>query len=148
MPIFTGFSTQNVNVPSQSKFQPGVDGGISQINVIGYGKKFKLTDEQLVIQDFINALNIPMGQKPGQPSYGTTLWSFLFEPNVADVQVQIQNEIRRMAKLDPRITLGNVKAYPQDNGILLEVELTYVPTTNAEILSIFFNQQTRNASYV
>lgn len=145
MPIFTGFSTQNVNVPSQPKFQPGVDGGIGQINVIGYGKKFKLTDEQLVIQDFINALNIPMGQKPGQPSYGTTLWSFVFEPNVADVQVQIQNEVRRMAKLDPRITLGNVKAYPQDNGILIEAEMAITPFNEAKTLSIYFDQAASKA---
>lgn len=145
MPIFNGFSTQQASEPRPSRFQPGVDGGIGQTNLIGFGKKFRLTDEQLVIQDFLNALNIPQGQKPGQPSYGTTLWGFIFEPNVADVQIQIQNEIRRMAKLDPRIILGNVSAYPQDNGILLEVEMAIAPFNEAKTLSIYFDQQASKA---
>lgn len=145
MPIFNGFSTQQATEPRPPKFQPGVDGGIGQTSLIGFGKKFRLTDEQLVIQDFLNALNIPQGQKPGQPSYGTTLWGFIFEPNVADVQIQIQNEIRRMAKLDPRIILGNVSAYPQDNGILLEVEMAIAPFNEAKTLSIYFDQQASKA---
>ncbi len=145
MPIFSGFSTQHVGQPQQPAIKPGVDGGIGQTNLIGFSKKFRLTDEQLVIQDFLNSLNIPLGQKPGQPSYGTTLWGFIFEPNVEDVQIQIQNEIRRMAKLDPRIILGNVSAYPQDNGILLEVEMAIAPFNEAKSLSIYFDQQASRA---
>ena len=60
-------------------------------------KSLNLLDEQLVIQDLVNALNIRKGEKVGQPSYGTTLWDFVFEPNTADVQVEIQNEVRRVA---------------------------------------------------
>ena len=145
MPIFNGFSTQQATEPRPSKIQTGIDGGIGQNNILVFGKKFQLSDEQLVIQDFVNALNIPQGQKPGQPSYGTTLWGFIFEPNVADVQIQIQNEIRRVAKLDPRIILGNVSAYPQENGILLEVEMAIAPFNEAKTLSIYFDQQASKA---
>jgi len=141
MPTFIGFSTQNVNKQKPSEFQLGVEGGIGfNRAVTGYGKKFRLTDEQLVIQNFINSLNIPLGQKPGMPSYGTSLWGFIFEPNVPDVQSQIQAEISRMAGLDPRIILGNVVAYPQDSGILLEVELAIAPFNEAKTLSIYFDE--------
>ena len=39
---------------------------------------------------FINALNISQGQLPGKPGYGTTLWSFIFDPNTADVQFELE----------------------------------------------------------
>ena len=75
----------------------------------------------------------------GQPGYGTTLWSFVFEPNTADVQFQLENEIRRVANQDPRLIINTVKAYPQENGILLEIELAVSPFNQANTLSIFLN---------
>lgn len=145
MPTYSGFSTLKAGMPKPSTFQQGIDGNSNKVNLTGYGKKFRLTDEQLVIQDFLNSLNIPMGQKPGQPSYGTSLWGFIFEPNVPDIQVQIQNEVRRMASMDPRIQLGTVAAYPQDNGILLEVEMAIAPFNDAKTLSIYFDQSASKA---
>jgi hypothetical protein len=76
------------------------------------------------------------------------LWEYLFENQIETVQQGIIQEVQRVAGGDPRIVVNSVNVYPQQNGMLLEIELTYVNTSNAEILSIFFNQQTRNASYV
>jgi phage baseplate assembly protein W len=147
MPTYIGFSTINANQPRSTNLNAGVDGGTGSIvQPIIFGKKFKLVDEQLVIQDFLNALNIPQGQKVGNPGYGTTLWSFVFEPNTSDVQVQLQNEIRRVAGLDPRMIVNSVNAYPQENGILLEVELAIAPFNNAQVLSVFFNNSTSRAT--
>jgi len=147
MPTYIGFSTINANKPRSTNLNAGVDGGTGSIvQPIIFGKKFKLVDEQLVIQDFLNALNIPQGQKVGNPGYGTTLWSFVFEPNTPDVQVQLQNEIRRVAGLDPRMIVNSVNAYPQENGILLEVELAIAPFNNAQVLSVFFNNSTSRAT--
>jgi phage baseplate assembly protein W len=146
MAIFVGFSTQNAGQPRPPDYQPGVDGGAGSFSKVQYyGKKYRITDEDAVIQSFINALNIPLGQKPGQPSYGTILWNFIFEPNVPDTQFQIQNEIRRIAGLDDRLILNSVVAYPQENGILIEVELAVAPFNNAQSLSIFFDQNANRA---
>jgi phage baseplate assembly protein W len=110
------------------------------------GKKFVLTDAQLVIQDFINALNIPLGSKVGQPDYGTTLWNFVFDPNTLDVQIAIENEVRRVASEDPRIDINIIKAFPQDLGILVEVQMSVVPFNNPSTVSLFLNQQTTQAT--
>ena len=112
------------------------------------GKKFTLTDEQLVIRDFLNALNTPLGSKVGQPQLGTSLWSFLFEPNTADVQVQLENELRRVASQDPRLALNFVKAFPQEQGILIEIQCSIVPFNNPQTLNVFFNQETTVAAPV
>lgn len=146
MPAYVGFSTINANKPRSSNLQNGVDGGPGSITApIIIGKKYRLVDEQLVLQDFINALNIRQGQKPGNPAYGTTLWDFVFEPNTSDVQFQLETELRRVASGDPRLILNSVRAYPQENGILIEVEIAIAPFNNAQMLSMFFDARTNRA---
>ena len=52
MPTYIGFSTINANKPRSTNLNAGVDGGTGSIvQPIIFGKKFKLVDEQLVIQD-------------------------------------------------------------------------------------------------
>jgi phage baseplate assembly protein W len=167
MPQYIGFSTQNACLPRSTNMQlnssMNQSVSVNGLNINGYGiptgyggigssmitgKKFTLTDEQLVLRDFINALNIPSGSVVGQPQIGTTLWSFLFEPNTVDVQTQLETEIRSVAAQDPRLDLNFVKAFPQENGILLEIQCSVVPFNNPQLLNIFFNQQTSVAASV
>lgn len=148
MPNYIGFSTINSNKPRTTNPRTGeLDYGSSGITKpFVFGKKFRMTDAQLVIQDFINALNIPLGAKVGQPGYGTTLWSFVFEPNTADVQFQLENEIKRVASLDPRIELNYVKAFPKENGILIEIQMSVNPFNSPLTLSVFFDNKTNRAA--
>ena len=113
-------------------------------------KKFTLTDFAfpLIKRDLLNAFNIRQGQLPGRPAYGTTLWDFLFENQVEELQTSIVAEVQRVAGGDPRIYISDTQVYPQENGILLEIELAIIPSTDAERLSIFFDLQQRSASYV
>ena len=146
MPQYIGFSTVNANKPRTTNAPAGVDGGFgSVVRPLNTGRKYRLVDEQLVLQDFVNALNIQQGQKVGQPEYGTTLWSFVFEPNTQDVQFELENELKRVASLDPRLQLNEVKAFPQENGILIEIELAVAPFNNATVLSVFFDNLSNKA---
>ena len=147
MPSYIGFSTIGANQPKTTNVNPGVDGGFGSITKpIIAGKKFRLVDEQLVVRDFINALNIRRGEKVGQPGYGTTIWSFVFEPNTVDTQFSLEDEIRRVASLDPRIIMNTVKSYVHENGILVEVEMAVSPCNQAQTINIFFNSNTNNAA--
>ena len=153
MAQYIGFSTKDACKPKSTnpipqsgalaKTGPGA-GTITQPVV--WGKKYRLVDAQLVIQDFVNAMNIPLGQKVGQPGYGTNLWNFIFEPNTPDIQAQIQNEVKRVASLDPRLHINYVKAYPQENGILIEIQLSVIPYNTPLVLNVFFNQQNNTAT--
>ena len=146
MPSYIGFSTINANKPQSTNLNAGVDGGTGSIlQPVRVGKKFRLVDTPLVVRDFLNALNIQQGQKVGKPEYGTTLWSFVFEPNTSDVQTQLTDEIRRVASQDPRMILNTVNAFPQENGILIEVEMAIAPFNNAFALNVFFDNATNLA---
>jgi hypothetical protein len=37
--------------------------------------------------------------------------------------------------------------FPQDNGILIQIALTLVPGQTTQFLTLYFDQQTRSASY-
>lgn len=111
-------------------------------------KKFTLTDFELIKRDLLNAFNIRQGQLPGRPQYGTVLWDYLFENQIETVQQGIIQEVQRVGGGDPRLIITDINIYPQQNGILLEVQIQTVNASQAEILSIFFNQQTRTASFV
>ena len=124
MPTFIGFNTQN-------QF-----------------KKFTLVDGELIKRDLLNAFNITQGQLPGRPSYGTTLWDFLFENQDQVTMAAILREVQRVAGGDPRVYLSDVNVFPQENGVLIELEVQFVPNTDAQLLSVFFDQQQRRATFV
>lgn len=147
MPTYVGFSTIGANEPKTTNASTGIDGGVGGVlKPVIPGKKYRLVDEPLVVRDFINALNIQQGQKVGNPGYGSTIWSYIFEPNDPQTRLKIENEIRRIASNDPRLIINTVKSYEQENGILLEVELAIAPFNNAEILNVFFNNLTNTAT--
>ena len=119
--------------------------GFSTINQY---KKFTLVDFELIKRDLANALNIQQGELPGRPGYGTTIWSFIFENQTPETERGILAELQRVAGGDPRIYLSNASVYPQLNGILIEVAVQVVGSSTAERLAIFFDQETRRASFV
>lgn len=145
MPQYLGFSTINACKPKTSN-QIGDPPGVS--NSIVWGKKFKLTDTKLVIQNFVNAINIRKGQKVGQPGYGTTLWDFIFEPNSIETRTKIESEIRRVASEDPRLEINSLNSFSSENGILIEVFLAVAPFNEPATLNVFFNQQSNVASII
>jgi hypothetical protein len=76
------------------------------------------------------------------------LWDYLFEGQLEELQAQITKEVQRVAGGDPRVYISDIQCYPQENGILIEIELTILPSTDAERLSLFFDVTSRVASYV
>lgn len=149
MATYIGFSTQNACNPKTTNALIGSAGGPGGIKQsISWGNKFTLTDAQLVLQDFINALNIRLGTKVGQPGYGSRVWDFIFEPNTANNQFKLESELRRIASQDPRLELAQVKSYPFENGILVEIQAAILPFNEVVVARINFNSATERATLV
>jgi phage baseplate assembly protein W len=117
-------------------------------NTIGQNKQFTAVDFNLIKIDLLNAFNIRQGELVGRPGYGTIIWDYLFENQTQETEQAIYNEVQRVAAGDPRLYINLINLFPQQNGILLELELVVVPTTDAQRLSIFFDQSQRSATYV
>ena len=115
-------------------------------NTIGQEKKFRLEDYELVKRDVLNSLLIKQGEKPGNPSYGTSIWNIIFEPMTDDVMRDIETELRRTIQQDPRVKLDRLSVYPQENGVLIELDVTVLPTTEEYRLTLFFDQTLNTVS--
>lgn len=142
MPTYIGFNSLDAckELPNLSNT---VTGGLDVSTAARkIGKKFRMIDEKLVVRDFINALSIKQGEKVGRPSYGTTIWDFLFDPNTVELRAQIETEIRRIASQDPRIELGNLEIYSRESGVLIEVEVIIKPFNNIVNIGILLDNKT------
>jgi len=117
-------------------------------NTIRQNKKFTVVDFNLIKIDLLNAFNIRQGELVGRPDYGTIIWNYLFENQTQETQAAIYAEIQRVCGGDPRIFISGIQLFAQQNGILIQLGLAVVPSTTAQQLSIFFNQQQRIATYV
>jgi phage baseplate assembly protein W len=149
MATYLGFSTQNVCKPQTTNAVSGKDGGPGGIRQsIVWGKKFKLVDSKLVVQDFINAMNIRKGTKVGQPNYGTILWDFIFDTNTPGVRSLLEGEVRRLANQDPRIVLNSIAIYSNSNGVLIELQMAVLPINEAFVTKINLDLVTERAALV
>jgi phage baseplate assembly protein W len=117
-------------------------------NTIRQYKKFTLTDFELIKRDLANALNIQQGALVGRPGYGTIIWNYLFENQTPTVVSAIRAELQRVIGGDPRLFMTNMTVYPQENGMLIELQVQVVSSSTAERLSIFFDQLSRRASFI
>jgi phage baseplate assembly protein W len=106
----------------------------------GRASGFSITDTQLIVQDFINALNINQGELVGRPQVGTTLRSFIFEPNVKDLSTEIAKEIARVAAQDTRLIIGTVNVNVSDHAIAAAVEIAISP--NNQVVDLNLNIST------
>jgi phage baseplate assembly protein W len=117
-------------------------------NTINQYKKFTLVDFELIKRDLANAFNIQKGEVPGRPDYGTIIWSYVFENQATDTTEAILAEIQRVAGGDPRVSVQDAQIYPQENGILIELFIRTVNSSEAQLLSLFLNQESRRASFI
>jgi phage baseplate assembly protein W len=147
MSTYYGFSTQNINATRSNNVPTGLTDFVgTPATPITGSKKYRITDDELVILDYLNALNIPQGSKPGKPSYGTNIYNFIFEPNTPDTVSLIQEELLRVSRMDPRIIINSINVYSKENSVIAEIELAISPRNEAQTLSIIFDQQTNTAS--
>jgi hypothetical protein len=54
------------------------------------------------------------------------MWNLVFEPQTEQTAALIVQEMQRIVGQDPRIYLSSAEAYPQVNGILVELEIQAV----------------------
>ena len=119
---------------------------------IGYStidqyKTYTVTDFELIKRDLLNALTIRQGEMPGRPNVGTTMFTLMFEPQGEPTNKAIIKEIQRVVAQDPRIQISDINVFPQENGILIELEVDTVSGQQGELLNIFFNNETMRAAF-
>jgi len=150
MAYYFGFSTQHIDQQRSVNLTTGTSENVTLRGQPALASnKFRLTDNDLVKRDILNAFNIVQGSKPGRPDYGTTIYNMIFEPNTVDVQAQVEAEVRRVIEQDPRVYINRVQineATSVDHYIVVEAEIAIRPQNMVEILTIQFDERSSTAS--
>lgn len=115
---------------------------------IGRNKKFRLEDFELVKRDLLNNLLIRQGTMPGRPNVGTSLWDYLYEVIDDKMLNQLDNELRKSIERDPRVKVEEILFFTKDNGLLVELSVTTVMSSEAQMLKLFLNTENLTANYV
>jgi phage baseplate assembly protein W len=116
-------------------------------NSINQYKRFVLTDFELIKRDLLNYFNIRQGEKVGRPDIGTTMWTYVHEPQTDETVEAIRTEVMRVVSKDPRVVVTDLTVYPQDTGILVELQVQAIGGSASELIALFFNQITNTADY-
>lgn len=110
-------------------------------------KKFVLTDNKLIRQDLLNALNIRLGSLVMQPTVGCIVWNVLFENITPSLIEDISTNITGIVNNDPRLNLQSLDITSLDNSITITMKLLFVLTNEVDIMTVTFNSQNSSASY-
>ena len=88
-----------------------------------------------------NLLLTRKGSRPGRPSYGSSLWNFLFE-QIEDLDdgfdgVFIENLKDEITQYHPAVTINDItfNASPDSNSITVEIKFLYLNSTTTDTLS-------------
>jgi len=100
----------------------------------------RLHDIDLAKQDLLNEIYTRKGERLMSPNVGSIVWEMLFDPFTEQASIDIRNDMIRIVKRDPRWNLVEVNSSQttDQNTIQVQLDLTYVPTTEpVQLLAIF-----------
>lgn len=128
-----------------------VDQSFNQFTYKGFStvdqkKGFKLFDSALVKRDLINHFHIRKGEKLENPNFGTIIWDVLFEPMTEQLKELIAKDVQEIVNSDPRIAVNALTVDATDQGISLQIEVTYLPFNVTDNMSLSFDKRNFSVS--
>jgi phage baseplate assembly protein W len=97
---------------------------------------FVVTDAELVKRDLLNTFYTKKGERVMRPNYGSIIWDLLMDPEDTTTNSEIVDDVRRIVDADPRVEYLDTTIYTLDHTIRIEVELSFLPFNNKDILYI------------
>ena len=134
---------KKITVPSGENIQPTTTNraykGISTVNPENNSKS--LFDIALIKQDIINSFHIKQGEKLMNPEFGTIIWDAIHEPLTEDMKEAIAKNVTTVVNSDPRIVVSNIVIDSYESGIVIDVDLMYLPYNISESLRLTFDEE-------
>ena len=138
---------KKITVPSGVNQQPVTTirayKGTSTVNPNNNSKR--LFDIGLIKQDLLNHFHIRQGEKLMNPEFGTVIWDAIHEPLTEDMKEVIAKNVTTVVNSDPRIVVSSIVIDSYESGIIIDVDLMYLPYNISEKLKLTFDED--SASY-
>jgi phage baseplate assembly protein W len=111
-----------------------------------FSNKFTLSGFELAKQDLVNHFNIRKGEKLMSPEFGCIIWDSLYDPLTDTVVADIEANIQEIVAYDPRIETESILVEQYENGLLIEMNLTYIPDQQVDRILLDFSQTNSTAT--
>jgi len=108
----------------------------------------KLYDIELVKQDLLNHFYTRRGELDWNPEYGSIIMELLFENRTDARRREIENDVKRIIRSDPRIELKKITVTTQEHGYYVDVQITYLGQNPSISLQIDFDERNFNEEAV
>lgn len=105
-----------------------------------------LYDEDIALRDLLNAFQTPKGSRVMLPTFGSSIYSYLFEPLTDATKEQIANDAKDVVGSDSRFQLVNTEMDETEHGITLNLSLIYHPTGSPTTLAVNFHKKNQEES--
>jgi phage baseplate assembly protein W len=105
---------------------------------------YRLSDNDLIIQDLLNNLNIRKGEKLMNPDFGCIVWDRLFDPLTPALKQDIVKNIDTIIANDPRLAVTQsttIQESPDGHGLVLNFSLQFAGTNKLASLNVKFDSQ-------
>jgi phage baseplate assembly protein W len=111
------------------------------VNFIGFSTvdnyaPYTLTGSELVKRDLMNELYTRRGERVMNPKFGSIIWDLLMEPSTPKLQKEVEEDIEKIFKRDPRAELKSLNVVVLDHVIRAEVEFKFVPLNTTDTLYV------------
>ncbi len=128
-----------------------VDQSFNQFTYKGFStvdqkKNFKLYDSSSVKRALINHFHIRKGEKLENPNFGTIIWDVLFEPMTEQLKELIAKDVEEIVNSDPRIAVNDLTVDATDQGISIQIEVTYLPFNISDNMTLNFDRRNFSVS--
>ena len=102
--------------------------GFSTRNYHDSGGDFELYNVALVEEDLLNHIFTVKGERVMMPEFGTRIPMMVFEPNDAQSQAIIEEDLKNVFNYDPRVSLKKLTIIPNEdkNTIIAIATLNYI----------------------
>ena len=113
--------------------------GFSTINETSLTNK--LYDFKLVEQDIMNMFQTKQGERVMNPTFGTVIWSLIYEPFTDDIKQLIAADVTRILNYDPRVIPTNIDITEAEYGMIIDATLFYVNQNLSQKMQLSFDKE-------
>ena len=75
------------------------------------------------------------------PEFGTVIWDAIHEPLTEDMKEVIAKNVTTVVNSDPRIVVSSIVIDSYESGIIIDVDLMYLPYNISEKLRLTFDEE-------
>lgn len=100
-----------------------------------------LEDIELIKQDLINHFYTKKKERVMNPEFGSIIWDKLFETFTEFTVDEIILDSKRIIATEPRVALNSIIVDQFEHGLVLQIDLTYIPFNFSEMLSLQFDKR-------